>query len=131
MFNVGKLRSLINFGETRPKDTHLYKTYDRLPTWGGHVIMEYEGALTEPLREPLTEPLTEHQKASESIREPEVAFSRSQLLSNLNTRLTREPPTSEPGAFGYSNHCFRPGVGLTPARPLARGLSSASTRLNS
>ena len=27
---------------------------------------------------------------SESIREPEVAFSRSQLLSNLNTRLTVE-----------------------------------------
>ena len=64
VFNVVNLRSLINFGETRPKDTLLYKTYDRLPTWGGHVIKEGEGALTEPLREPLTE----HQRASESLR---------------------------------------------------------------
>ena len=36
---------------------------------------------------------------------------RGQSLSNLNTRLTGEPPTSEPGTFGYSSHCFRPGVG--------------------
>ena len=36
---------------------------------------------------------------------------RGQLLSNLNTRLTGEPPTSEPGTFGYSSHCFRPWVG--------------------
>ena len=39
------------------------------------------------------------------------SFSRSQLLSNLNTRLIGEPPTSEPSPFGYSSHCFRPGVG--------------------
>ena len=93
--------------------------------------MEGEVALTDPLREPLRQPLTEHRRAAGSVREPEVALSRSQLLSKLNTRLTREPPTSEPGAFGYSNHCFRPGVGLTPSRPLACGLSSASMWLNS